>query len=86
VLAAQGKKPQAEAAFEQAIEVSHRCGLRLYEMFAVRDLKQCVLDGDGRGEDGVQRLKAVLKEMKGPAAELTKLLGGGLDAAEVLCS
>jgi len=45
-----------------------------------------VLDGDGRGEDGVQRLKAVLKEMKGPAAELTKLLGGGLDAAEVLCS
>jgi hypothetical protein len=55
-------------------------------MFALRDLKKCILDGDGRGEEGTQRLKAVLKEMKGPPAELTKLLGGGLDAEAIMRS
>ena len=53
MLAAQGKKAEAEAAFEEAIEVSHRTGLRLLEMFALRDLKKHVLDGDGRGEEGI---------------------------------
>ena len=86
MLAAQGKKKAAEAAFEEAIEVSHRTGLRLLEMFALRDLKKHVLDGDGRGEEGIRRLKAVLKEMKGPPAELTKLLGEGLDAEAILRS
>ena len=86
VLAVLGKKDEAEAAFEAAVEVSHRTGLRLFEMFALRDLKKCVLDGDGRGEEGVRRLKAVLGEMKGPASELTKLLGGGLDAEGILRS
>ena len=66
--------------------MSHRTGLRLYEMLALRDLKKCVLDGDGRGQEGVRRLKAVLKGMKGPQAELTKLLGEGLDAEEILRS
>ena len=37
------------------------------------------------GDEGNQRLKAVLREMKGPPAELTKLLGG-LDADVILCS
>ena len=37
-------------------------------------------DGDGRGDEGIRRLKAVLSELKGPPAELTKLLGEGLDA------
>ena len=86
MLAAQGKKAEAEAAFEEAIEVSHRTGLRLLEMLALRDLKKHVLDGDGRGEEGIRRLKAVLSEMKGPPAELTKLLGEGLDAEAILRS
>jgi tetratricopeptide (TPR) repeat protein len=86
MLASQGKKVEAEAAFEEAIEVSHRTGLRLFEMFALRDLKKHVLDGDGRGESGVRRLKAVLQEMHGPVEELTKLLGDGLDAEEILRS
>eukprot|EP01046_Picozoa_sp_COSAG06_P053274 COSAG06_NODE_9170_length_1968_cov_4.178170_2_plen_102_part_00 len=71
ILNSQGKTAEAEAAFEQAIEVSHRTGLRLYEMLALRDTR---------------RLKAVLAEMKGPPAELTKLLGGDLDAEAVLRS
>ena len=66
--------------------MSHRTGLRLLEMFALRDLKKHILDADGRGEQGIQRLKVVLAEMKGPAAELTKLLGDGheLDAEAIL--
>eukprot|EP01045_Picozoa_sp_COSAG04_P008953 COSAG04_NODE_507_length_13313_cov_2.729302_13_plen_87_part_00 len=86
MLAAQGKKAEAEAAFEEAIEVSHRTGLRLLEMFALRDLKKHVLDADGRGDEGIRRLKAVLSEMKGPASELTKLLGEGLDADAIVRS
>ena len=84
MLAAQGKKAEAEAAFEEAVEVSHRTGLRLLEMFALRDLKKHILDADGRGEQGIQRLKVLLAAMKGPAAELTKLLGEGLDAKAIL--
>eukprot|EP01045_Picozoa_sp_COSAG04_P025502 COSAG04_NODE_3358_length_2895_cov_2.093348_1_plen_400_part_00 len=86
MFAAQGKEEAAEASFEEAIEVSHRTGLRLLEMFALRDLKKHVLDGDGRGEEGIRRLKAVLREMKGPPTELTKLLGEGLDAEAMLRS
>ena len=66
--------------------MSHRHGLRLFEMYALRDLKKCVLDGSGRGEEGTRRLKAVMQQMKGPPSELTKLLGGGLDAEEILRS
>ena len=86
VLAALGKQDEAEAAFEQAVDVSHRTGLRLFEMFALRDLKKYILDADGRAEEGVRRLKAVLSEMKGPPAELTKLLGSGLNAEAILRS
>ena len=53
-------------------------------MFALRDLKKHVLDADGRGEQGIRRLKVLLAEIKGPAAELTKLLGEGLDAKAIL--
>jgi hypothetical protein len=45
-----------------------------------------VLDSDERGSEGIQRLKAVLTEMERPPAELTKLLGGGLDAKAILRS
>eukprot|EP01043_Picozoa_sp_COSAG02_P013690 COSAG02_NODE_552_length_20429_cov_28.014068_12_plen_630_part_00 len=86
MLATHGKQEEAEAAFERSIEISHRTGLRLFEMFTLRDLKKHVLDNDGRGEEGIRRLKGVLKEMKGPPAELTKLLGGGLDAEAILRS
>jgi hypothetical protein len=86
MLAAQGKKAEAEAAFEQAIDIAHRTGLRLFEMLALRDLKKHILDRDGRKAEGVQRLKGSLKGMKGPAAELTKLLGEGLDAEAILRS
>ena len=57
MLAAQGKKAQAEAALEEAVEVSHRTGLRLLEIFALRDLKKHIFAADGRGEQGIQRLK-----------------------------
>ena len=55
-------------------------------MFALRDLKKHILDADGRGDEGNTRLKVVLAKMKGPPAELTKLLGGGLDAEAILRS
>ena len=86
MLAKLGKTDEAEAEFEKAVEIAHRTGIRLYEMFALRDLKACILDADGRGDEGTRRLKDVLKDMKGPPAELTKLLGGGLDAEAILRS
>ena len=84
VLASQGKAAEAEAAFEEAVEAAHSKDLWLFEMFALRDLKKHVLDADGRSDEGNRRLKGVLQKMKGPPAELTKLLGGGLDAEEIL--
>ena len=50
----------------RAVEYSRRMGLRLFEVFALRDLKKCAPDGDDRGEEGTKRPKAVVKEMKGP--------------------
>jgi tetratricopeptide (TPR) repeat protein len=86
VLASLGKKEQAEAALEEAIAIASKHGLWLLEMFALRDLKKHILDADGRGDEGTKRLKVVLAKMKGPPAELTKLLGGGLDAGAILRS
>ena len=40
----------------------HRALCSGIEMFTLRDLKTCVLDGDGRGDEGVRLLKGVLKE------------------------
>jgi hypothetical protein len=85
-LAALGKTELAEAAFEEAVAVSSKHGLWLLEMQALGDLKTCVLDQDGRGDEGTRRLKGVLQKMVGPPAELTKLLGGGLDAEAILRS
>ena len=86
MLASLGKKEQAEAALEEAVAISSKHGLWLFEMFALRDLKKCILDADGRGDEGTRRLKGVLQKMKGPPAELTTLLGGGLDAEAILRS
>ena len=77
-------KEQAEAALEEAVTISSKHGLWLFEMLALRDLKKCVLDADGRGQEGTRRLKPVLQKMKGPPAELTKPLGEGLGAEEIL--
>ena len=63
--------------------MAHSNDLWLFEIFALRDLKTLVLDGDDRGDEGTQRLKRVLEKMKGPPSELTRLLGGGLDAGEI---
>ena len=112
MLTAIGKAEEAEAAFEESIEVSHRTGLRLLEMFALRDLLNAhtssqpivhrstsaaasaapdhdaassVDDAAAAAAAGImRRLQAVLKEMKGPTSELTRLLGSGLDAEEIL--
>ena len=86
MLAALGRKEEAEAALEEAATIASKHGLWLFEMFALRDLKKYILDADGRGDEGTRRLKAVLQKMKGPPAELTKLLGDGLDAEEILRS
>eukprot|EP01043_Picozoa_sp_COSAG02_P047012 COSAG02_NODE_4462_length_5335_cov_42.590718_3_plen_660_part_00 len=106
MLTAIGKREEGKAAFEEAIEVSHRTGLRLLEMFALRDLlnahtcsqplvhgstSAAALAAPDHDDDVVaaaagimQQLQAVLKEMKGPTSELTRLLGSGLDAEEIL--
>ena len=80
------KAADSEAALEEAATIASKHGLWLFEMFALRDLKKYILDADGRGDEGTRRLKAVLQKMKGPPAELTKLLGDGLDAEEILRS
>ena len=54
---------------------------------ALSDLTRLILDSDGRHDDGVRRLKAVLAEMPaGPMVELSKLMGDGLDAEDILRS
>ena len=53
-------------------------------MLALRDLKHCVYDKDGRGAEGMRRLKAVLGQMAGPRAGLQKLLGTGLSVEEIM--
>ena len=85
VLASLGRAAEAGAAFETAAEESHRYGLRLYEAYALRDLKLCVLDhmGQVEGEHGSRRLGAALRLLKGPADKLTPLLKG-LDAVEMM--
>ena len=87
LLVAKGERVEAERAFERSVDMSHRCGLRLYEMLALSDLTRLILDSDGRRDDGVRRLKAVLAEMPaGPMVELSKLMGDGLDAEDILRS
>jgi hypothetical protein len=82
-LSALGRNADAALAFEAAADEARRFGWRLYEAFALRDLKLCVLDPQGHGEHGSQRLGAVLRLLKGPAEKLTPMLRG-LDAAELM--
>eukprot|EP01051_Picozoa_sp_SAG22_P004184 SAG22_NODE_218_length_14885_cov_24.733699_5_plen_1447_part_00 len=69
--------------FEAAADEAHRYGFWLYEAFALRDLKVCVLDGLGHGEHGARRLGVALRQLTAPADMLTPLLDG-LDAAELM--
>jgi hypothetical protein len=81
-LAALGRNAEAGIALEAAATEACRFGLRLYEAFALRDLK-LILDQIGHGDHGSRRLGAVLRLMKGPADSLTPLLKG-LQADELM--
>ena len=83
VLAALGRTAEAGVALETAAEEAKQHGLRLYEAFALRDLKLHVLDHAGHSDHGSRRLGAVLRQLKGPASKLTPLMQG-LDAAELI--
>jgi hypothetical protein len=82
-LVALGRKADAGIIFEAAIDEAHRYGLFLYEAFALRDLKVCLLDEMAHGEHGSRRLGVALRQLTGPAEMLTPLLDG-LDAAEMM--
>lgn len=81
--AALGRVAEAGAALEAAASRAHQYQLWLFEAFALRDLKQLVLDPMGHGEYGAQRLGEALRLLVGPAEMLTPLLKG-LDAAEMI--
>lgn len=92
MLAALGQLAEAEAAFEAAVAVAHETGLRLFEMLALRDLHvllsvpsvfQKTIDA-AKSADVLKRLRWALRAMRGPPAELSRLLGSGLDADEIL--
>jgi hypothetical protein len=57
-LAALGRKAEAGASFEGAAHEARRCGLFLFEAFALRDLKVCVLDETCHAEQASRRLGA----------------------------
>jgi hypothetical protein len=82
-LAALGRTADAALALEAAAAEARRYGLRLWEAFALRDLKLLVLDGMGHADHAARRLGEVLRPLKGPAAMLTPMLKG-LDAAELM--
>ena len=74
---------EAASAFEAAAEEAHQYGLCLLEVFAIRDLKLCVLDAMGHAEHASRRLGAALRQLTGPAELLTPMLKG-LDAVELM--
>jgi hypothetical protein len=82
-LASLGRKDEAGLVFMQAADEAHRSGLYLYEAFALRDLKVCVLEASGHGDHGSRLLGAALRLLTGPAEMLTPLLDG-VDAAEMM--
>ena len=72
--AAQGHRAEAEAAFEAAADVSRRTDQGLSELFALRDLKRLVLDGDGRGDEGERRLGEAMSRWDARWEEHTRVL------------
>ena len=89
-LASTGQLQAAEQAFESALSSVEGLGLFLMEVLALRDLKVCVLDKDGRGTEGSARLKASIHQLLGaaPAADqlagLAAAVGPEVDLAAVL--
>ena len=84
ILAAQGRKDQAEAAFEAAIEQAEAHQLNLMIALALRDIQKCVFTSGPRNRAIRSRLGAVLRKLKGPADKLSILLGDGLDATQLM--
>ena len=82
-LAALGEQMDAARELEAAVEMAHQYSYRLWEAFALRDLKLLVLDQMGHGDHGSRRLGAVLRLLKGPAELLTPMMKG-LDAEELM--
>lgn len=83
VMARRGQLKAAAAAFEEAFEQAEKYGLWLLSVFALRDLKLCVLDVDGHDKHASARLGVALRRLIGPASSLTPLLQG-LDAGELM--
>ena len=83
VLFSLGRTPEAAKTLEGAAGEAHKFGFRLYEAYALRDLKLFVLDDMGHGDHASRRLGAVLRLLKGPPEKLAPLLKG-LDPAELM--
>jgi len=83
-LAVLGRVAEAGIALEAAADTSQRLGLRLFEAFALRDLKLSVMDAAGHGEQASRRLGAALRQWPAtsPLDALTPFLKG-LDAVEL---
>eukprot|EP01046_Picozoa_sp_COSAG06_P060468 COSAG06_NODE_12876_length_1317_cov_1.468801_1_plen_402_part_10 len=84
VLASAGRRAEAGGALEAAAAAASGLGMWVTEAQALLELKLCVLDHIGHSEHGSRRLGAALRKLKGPAAKLSQLLKGGLDAAELM--
>jgi hypothetical protein len=70
ILAAQGQPTEAEVAFELAIETIAKTGWHWLTALVLRDLCTHVLDGAGRGQEGQQRLQAVVATLTCTAEDL----------------
>ena len=74
------------------MQVAQKAGLRLFEMFALRDLYvllsvpsvfQKVVNKE-KAAEGLRRLRWVLRAFLATPDEISRLLGPGLDADEIL--
>eukprot|EP01051_Picozoa_sp_SAG22_P002868 SAG22_NODE_133_length_18379_cov_34.571937_1_plen_1946_part_00 len=83
VLASLNRLADACNALETAAAEARRYEVPLYEVFALRDLKLCVLDPMGHSDHASRRVGAALRLLKGPGEKLTQMLHG-LDAAELI--
>eukprot|EP01046_Picozoa_sp_COSAG06_P043409 COSAG06_NODE_5682_length_3323_cov_3.426489_2_plen_973_part_01 len=84
IMARRGQLKTAAEAFDKAVAIADRIDLPLLIALAMRDLQLCVLGELGHGDHGTRRLGAVLRRLKAPPSLLTPLLGGGLDAAQLI--
>lgn len=66
----------ASDAFEAAVELADKHGLRFLKALALKDLKLCVYEPLGHDEDGSRRLGEALRLLVGPADMLTPLMDG----------